>query len=251
MPDNTVVAPSCKSPGNTVIYNIATDTWTLGNNLPTSIISPGSEIGPGLLRYDGTAFFIGGNQNTATYSASATPQWANGVALPAQNGQNIGIVDGPGVLLVNGNILFGAAPIDSKGSFLSPSFYFEFDGTTHNRTADPANNDCPTYVTRLLLLPNGDTLFCREDDSAFYLYTPDSAVPDDSTRPVIQNVPNPVNPGSTIQISGLQFNGLSQAVAYGDDSQTTRWCGSPTRPVATSATAAHSTTPRSTRRETQ
>jgi hypothetical protein len=27
-------------------------------------------------------------------------------------------------------------------------------------------------------------------------------------------------PGSTIQISGLQFNGLSQAVGYGDDSQT-------------------------------
>jgi hypothetical protein len=37
---------------------------------------------------------------------------------------------------------------------------------------------------------------------------------------VIQNVPSPINAGSTIQVSGLQFNGLSQAVAYGDDSQT-------------------------------
>ena len=221
MPDNTVVAPNCTSPPQTCIYNVAADTWTLGNNLPTSIISAaGSEIGPGLLRYDGTAFFIGGNQNTATYSAAAAPQWANGPSLPAQNGQNIGVMDGPGVLLVHGNILFPAAPIDNAGGFLSPCFFFEFDGTTHNRTADPPNSNCPTYVTRLLLLPNGDTLYCREDDSAFYLYRPDAAVPADSTRPVIQQVPSPIAAGSSIQISGLQFNGLSQAVAYGDDSQT-------------------------------
>lgn len=221
MPDNTVVAPSCINPPQTCIYNIATDQWITGNNLPTSIISAaGSEVGPGLLRYDGTAFFIGGNQNTATYSATATPQWANGISLPAQGGQNIGIVDGPGVLLINGNILFGAAPIDSKGSFLSPCFFFEYDGTAYSRTADPSNSNCPTYVTRLLLLPNGDVLFCREDDSAFAMYHSDLVVPDDSTRPVIQSAPGSINAGSTIQISGLQFNGLSQAVAYGDDSQT-------------------------------
>jgi len=37
---------------------------------------------------------------------------------------------------------------------------------------------------------------------------------------VIQTCPTTLLLGSTIQISGLQFNGLSQAVAYGDDSQT-------------------------------
>lgn len=221
MPDNTVVAPSCINPPKTCIYNIATDQWTTGNNLPTSIISAaGSEVGPGLLRYDGTAFFIGGNQNTATYSATATPQWANGIALPAQSGQNIGIVDGPGVLLVNGNILFAAAPIDSKGSFLSPCFFFEYDGTAYSRTPDPSNSNCPTYVTRFLLLPNGDVLFCREDDSAFFVYHSDTVAPDNSTRPVIQSFPSQMLGGSTVQVSGLQFNGLSQAVAYGDDSQT-------------------------------
>jgi hypothetical protein len=129
-------------------------------------------------------------------------------------------MDGPGVLLVNGNILFGAAPIDNQGSFLSPCFYFEYDGTAFNRTSDPPNSNCPTYVTRLLLLPNGDTLFCREDDSAFYVYRLNSAVPANNTRPAIQSVPSQLQLGSTVQISGLQFNGLSQAVAYGDDSQT-------------------------------
>jgi hypothetical protein len=34
---------------------------------------------------------------------------------------------------------------------------------------------------------------------------------------VIQSCPTGIAPGSTIVISGTQFNGLSQAVGYGDD----------------------------------
>lgn len=82
------------------------------------------------------------------------------------------------------------------------------------------NPDCPTYSTRLLLLPDGDILFCREGDSSFYAYHADTAAPQDSFRPVIQACPTDIQPGTTIQVSGLQFNGLSQAVAYGDDAQT-------------------------------
>ena len=100
MPDGTVAAPSCIVPGSTCVYDNATDTWKLGNSLPLNIVSAvGSEVGPGLLRYDGTAFFLGGNQNTAVYSPSSTPQWSNGPSLPQQNGQILGIMDGPGVLL--------------------------------------------------------------------------------------------------------------------------------------------------------
>jgi hypothetical protein len=69
----------------------------------------------------------------------------------------------------------------------------------------------------MLLLPNGDVLFCRCDDDSFYAYHSDTAVPQDGFRPVIQNCPTSFSPGSTIQISGLQFNGLSQANGYGDD----------------------------------
>jgi hypothetical protein len=221
MPDGTVAAPSNVAPPTTWVYTIATDTWTQGNNLPTSIVLPPpgdvAEIGPGLLRYDGTAFFIGGNQHTGVYSASASPQWANGGDLPAQNGQNIGTMDGPAAILVNGNILFGAAPIDAQGDFKSPSWYFEFDGSTFNRTSDPPNNNCPVYKTRLLLLPNGDVMFAREDDSSFYSYHPAAATPQNSFLPVIQGCPATFAAGSTVQVSGTQFNGLSQAVAYGDD----------------------------------
>ena len=216
MPDGTITAPSCTDPQTTWVYNIANDQWNQGNNLPVNIINA-TETGPALLLYNGTAFFLGANQHTAAYSVGANPQWANGNDLPQQNGQNLGVMDGPAALLVNGNVLFGAAPI--SGTYQPPSSYFEFDGTNSNRTADPPNNNCPTYVGRLLLLPNGDIMFAREDDSSFYAYHSSAASPQDSFRPVIQNCPVNLTPGSTVQISGTQFNGLSQAVAYGDDAE--------------------------------
>ena len=220
MPDNTIATPSCQNPPTTWVYDISNDQWNRGNPLPNSVVDAGHETGPALLRYDGTAFFLGGNPHTAVYSPTASPPWSNGVDLPDQDGKKIGIVDGPAALMVNGNVLFGAGQISDTGDWSSPCWYFEFDGTAFNRTNDPPNNDCPTYSTRLLLLPDGDVMFCREDDSSFYAYHSDAAIPQDGFRPVIQTCPASLVPGSTIQISGLQFNGLSQAVAYGDDSQT-------------------------------
>jgi hypothetical protein len=221
MPDNTIATPSDISPGVAWVYSIATDQWNRGNNLTNNVIQPVpgdvGEIGPGLLRYDGTAFFIGGNQNTAIYSASAATQWTNGPTIPPVSGQNQGVMDGPGAILVDGNILVGVAPINSSGGYLSPCTFFEHDGTTFNQTSSPPNNNCATYQTRLLLLPNGDVFFCREDDSSFYAYRPNNAQPQASFKPVIQNAPASVTSGATVQVSGTQFNGLSQAVAYGDD----------------------------------
>ncbi len=228
MPDNTIVAPSCQDSPSTWVYSIPpTDKWTPGNPLLTNIVDTATqEIGPGLLRYDGTAFFLGANEHTAIYSPTASPQWSNGPDLPDQivNGSplKIGIQDGPAATLPNGNILFGAGVKtgSSTDPISSPCWYFEYDGTAFNRTNDPPNNDAYTYATRLLLLPNGDILFCREDDNSFYAYHSDAAIPQDSFRPVIQTCPASFNQGDTIQISGLQFNGLSQAVAYGDDCET-------------------------------
>jgi len=220
MPDSTIAGPSCQDPPTTWVYDIAANNWSQGAHLPQSVIDAADEIGPGLLRYDGTAFFLGSNEHTAIYSASASPSWSNGPDLPPEGSQALGVVDGPAALLPNGNILFGAGPTNASGDFLSPCYYFEFDGVAFNRTNDPPNNDCPTYSTRLLLLPTGDVLYCREGDSSFYAYHSDAAVPQDSFRPVIQACPSSLAPGSVAEIQGLQFNGLSQAVAYGDDSQT-------------------------------
>jgi|SRR5579864_6101932 len=222
MPDNTIAAPSCQNRGTTWVYDILTDKWNQGDSPKASLINAVREIGPGLLRYDGTAFFLGSNEHTAIYSPSAPQKlrWSNGPDLPDQDGLKIGIVDGPAALLVNGNILFAAGATDSAGDFSSPCWYFEYDGTMFNRTNDPPNNMSQTYATRLLLLPTGEVLFCREDDSSFYSYHSDAATPQDSMRPVIQACPANLQSATIIQITGLQFNGLSQATAYGDDSQT-------------------------------
>jgi Kelch motif protein len=220
MPDNTIASVSCLMPGSTLVYDIATDTWNATNNLPVSIVqAPANavaELGAGLLRYDGTAFFNGANQHTALYDPAGAPQWTNGPDVLDANGQGRGVMDGPAAILANGNILFGAAPID--GDFKSPVTHFEFDGTTHNPTNDPPNSDCACYVTRFLLLPNGDVMRVREDDSAIHAYHQPDAVPQDSFRPVIQSCPTTLVPGATITVSGTQFNGLSQATGYGDDS---------------------------------
>jgi hypothetical protein len=60
-------------------------------------------------------------------------------------------------------------------------------------------------------------MFAREDDTSFYAYT-EYGAPRDIWRPVINQCPATIAAGSTIQISGLRFNGFSQAVGYGDDS---------------------------------
>jgi hypothetical protein len=77
MPDNTIAAPSCQNPPTTWIYHISSGlggVWSEGNPLPDSVVDVNNETGPALLRYDGTAFFLGANKHTAIYSPAASPQ---------------------------------------------------------------------------------------------------------------------------------------------------------------------------------
>src|SRR5205814_1317306 len=52
----------------------------------------------------------------------------------------------------------------------------------------------------------------------FHIYTPDGA-PAPSWAPTITQYPGKVTPGCSYNLVGTQFNGLSQAVSYGDDAQ--------------------------------
>jgi hypothetical protein len=54
--------------------------------------------------------------------------------------------------------------------------------------------------------------------SADVIYTPTGSAKS-SWAPTITSVPKNLTPGSTYKISGTQFNGLSQGVAYGDEFQ--------------------------------
>jgi Kelch motif protein len=223
MPDGTVIVPQCTSAPSAEKYIASTNQWVAAGAVSANLVEAASlEIGPGVLLPDGRAFFVGANSgNTALYQSGAAPAnpgtWATGPSLPLAGRQSQGSKDGPGALLPSGTVLFPVAPVDgSANNYLSPCSFFEFDGTNLNRTADPANANCATYLGRMLLIPTGQIIWVREDDDAFYAFT-ETGKPQDAFRPTVTSVPAILVPGRTVSISGTQFNGLSQAVGYGDD----------------------------------
>jgi Kelch motif len=220
--EGTVLTVAIFNAPNAEKYVVATDTWVSAGALAASITEPASsEIGPGVVLPDGRAFFVGANGLTAVYTpgaiATAAGAWVAGPALPLSGKQLQGSKDGPGCLLTTGSVLFPIAPVDGvAGNFLSGLSFFEFDGTNINRVADPSNTNCPTYKGRLLLLPTGQVFWTREDHSDMGLYTVTGTF-NNAWRPTITSAPGILVPGTSIDLTGTQFNGLSQAVGYGDD----------------------------------
>src|SRR5438034_524460 len=191
------------------IYDPTAATWTFAGNT-TAAISSNGEVGPSILRPDGTVYQAGSTTHNSIYNVSggtwtAAPDFPLGVSA-----------DGPAALLPSGNVL-----VVTSGFFTAPSHFYEF--TTGNIfTAVPnqgrAGSD-PSYVYRFLLLPTGQVLV-TDGSSDVEIYTPSSTAPGSpSWRPIVTAFPSTVAPGATYTISGNQFNGLSQAVAYGDDAQ--------------------------------
>jgi hypothetical protein len=222
MADGTVVVPQCRNSPNAEMYIVSEDKWQADETLGASLVEASSiEIGPGLLMTDGRAFFVGATGNTALYQSGASDAalgtWSVGPQIPRGATSNQGSKDGPAALLPGGSVLFAVAPVDGiKGNYNPPSSLYEFDGTNITRTTDPPNANCPTYVGRMLLIPTGQVIWVREDDNSFYIYT-ETGQPQSSFRPVITVLPTTILAGTIISVSGTQFNGLSQAVSYGDD----------------------------------
>jgi hypothetical protein len=161
---------------------------------------PPGEVGPGILRPDGTVFSTGSGSNggsgpghTAIYHPT-TNKWTVGPDFP--NGDNAG--DSLAVLLPNGNVLV-------LGVF---GRLYEFDGT--KLTQDPVS------AQPILMLPTGQVL---AEGFNVEVYNPKGTY-QQSWAPVITAVPKTVTRGSTYKISGQQFNGLSQAAAFGDEFET-------------------------------
>jgi hypothetical protein len=73
-----------------------------------------------------------------------------------------------------------------------------------------------SFQGNMLMLPTGQVLFTDQSDTV-ELYTP-AGVPDDAWRPTITSYPLVILAGETYTLTGTQFNGLSQASMYGDDS---------------------------------
>lgn len=222
LPDDTVITVRCNSSQRADKYDPASNTWVDGGTLPVNIIEvASSEIGAGVLLNDGRAFFAGATNHTALYTppsiATDPGTWVAGPDFPNDaSGRSVGCKDTPSCLLTNGRVLIAAGPVDGIGSsWLTPTLFHEFDGAALTRVPDPPNATNVPYIGRMLLLPTGQVLFAAETNEV-YAYTYFSC-PDTAWRPHITSAPSVVQPFHSYSISGRLFNGMSQAVGYGDD----------------------------------
>lgn len=179
---------------------------------PAGTYFPPGEIGPALLRPDGSVFWTGSaatgqTAHTAIYRPGATPaqagSWTAGPNFPIPD--NAG--DASAALLPNGNVLVAG----NTGSL------YEFDGTNFRQTvAGPANANGAVAVF-LLPLPSGEVLVLTPGLTIqVRLYEPTGG-PQAAWAPTITTVPSALTRGHTFALTGTQLNGLSEAAAYGDE----------------------------------
>ena len=215
LPNGTILTADVLDAPNSEIYTPSAGAWASAGSTIVDLHSPSpfgcinygpngslcyyppGEIGPAILRPDGTVFATGSYSNggsgpghTAIYSPTAG--WSVGPDFP--HGDNAG--DSFAVLLTDGNVLVEG---DTGTSYV-------FDGTTF--TPGPA------IPGSLMVMPTGQILVAgSEVYTSTGTYSP-------AWAPAIHSAPATVVRGSTYKISGTQFNGLSQANAFGDEFQT-------------------------------
>ncbi len=167
----------------------------------TNCYYPPGEVGPGILRPDGTVFATGSYSNggsgpghTAVYHPSNN-KWTVGPDFP--NGDNAG--DSLAVLLPSGIVL-----VEGDSGTM-----YDFDGT--HLTPDAAGTASP-----ILMLPTGQALV---ETFSVEVYNPKGKY-QAAWAPKVTTYPHTVTRGTTYKISGKQFNGLSQAAAFGDEFET-------------------------------
>jgi uncharacterized repeat protein (TIGR01451 family) len=231
LPDGTVLTVDSRIVSQFEILDPTSNSWTNGPT-PVNLADTGgfpvgnsSEVGPGVLRPDGTMIYFSGNSlgQNAVYD-TATGTWSNTAAMdfPLVPGQtyHYSVADGVASLLPNGNVLVMASPTINGDPFNPPSHFYEFDGTTLFAVTDSPNAAAfNAYHGRMLLLPTGHVLLTAYNQGAtqdVMLYH-NGGGPQNAWRPQITTAPNTIVAGNTYPISGRMFNGFSEGATYGDD----------------------------------
>lgn len=143
---------------------------------------PPGEIGPAVLMPDGTVFATGATGHTSIYTPGSG--WTAGPDFP--NGDSAG--DSFATLLTNGDAMVEGG---------SGELYL-WDGTTLTDSKLRAGG-------LMTVLPNGQILI-----GGYEVYNSKGSYKT-AWQPTISNYPSSVTRGQTYQITGTQFNGLSQA----------------------------------------
>jgi Kelch motif protein len=215
LPDGSILTMDVKRAPHSERFVVSTKTWSSAGSTIVDLHSPSpfgclhygpngslcyyppGEIGPAILRPDGTVFATGsysgsgsGAGHTAIYDTK-TATWSVGPDFP--KGDNAG--DSFAVLLPSGNVLV-------EGGISS----YEWNGTSLIQTL-------ATFGS-LIVLPTGQVLVGGTE-----VYNPTGTY-DAAWAPTITSVASSLNRGATYKIAGTQFNGLSQAAAFGDEFET-------------------------------
>jgi hypothetical protein len=196
------------------IYNPKTKKWTTPGVVPVSLEDPSSqEIGPMVLRPDGTVFATGANGSGAGHTAiynSKTGKWSKG---PDFTG-SLDCADAPAALEINGNVIVMTSP----GVFNTGAVFFEWNGKKLTQISGPTNGPGDSsFYGHFLELPTGQLLF-SDLSTDVEVFTPKGTYKA-AWQPTITSVPSTLTHGQTYVVKGTQFNGLSQGGAYGDDFQ--------------------------------
>lgn len=211
LPNGKILTIDTANIPNSEIFDPATLKWTSAGSTVVTLPDAGSlEIGPQILRPDGNMVAFGGTPHTSLYNSS-TGTWTPGPDFPNSNDS----ADGPASLLPDGNILLPASP----GVFQGNITFFIFDGITFTQApATQSSASLQSWQTRTLLLPTGQVMYLVADGRTkdVEVFTTTGRV-NNGWRPTIKRLAATLTRGSTFQIKGTQFNGLSGGSDYGDD----------------------------------
>ena len=204
---------------NSERYIPSLNQWVNDANVPVAIYDPvDEEIGAAFLLPNGKAFFMGGTGNTALYTPSGGTSpgaWTLGPVIP--NG--LSPPDAPAAMMVNGKLLCAMSPIPTQSAAYSPpTSFFEYDPTANSFTQVAGPNGAtnnPTYVERMLDLPDGTVLFSA-GGLQLYVYQ-STGSPLAAGQPTISSITPNVDGSYTL--TGTLLNGISEGAAYGDDAQ--------------------------------
>jgi hypothetical protein len=224
LPDGSILTVDC-APARAQRSElwVAGTGWIDAGQLPVPLVEASSEeIGPGLLLADGRAFFVGATGHSAFYTPSPTVgqpgTWAAGPNLPLDgSGAQVVTKDAPAALLPNGHLLLTASSEGSSG-WGGPTSFFDVDPTVNPAVvatvaAAPNNAQAP-YEGRLMVLPNGQVMYSQGSAQVAIL---DPGVTPTLPAPHITSAPSQAAAGSTFQLTGTGYSGVSQTVGYGDD----------------------------------
>ncbi|HTR52904.1 MAG TPA: hypothetical protein VMJ10_19450 [Kofleriaceae bacterium] len=237
LPDDTILTVDTNNVDDlreSEILDPHTGIWSFAGDTPVKIDDTDAdgtgshEVGPNVLRADGTVIAFGGNGHNALFDP-ATKIWSAAPDTPTRDNQQLDLADAPAALLPNGNVLLVASP----GVFGTPSYIFEWDGTQFDDV--PQTPNCPidtSYQFAMLMLPTGELLMTDYTNDV-EIYTPapgvaDAAIPQvlavgeqgTTLRSGSEDAVIELYPGATFELDGVQLSGISQAGFYGDDVQT-------------------------------